>query len=108
MHLHNGKAVLSPLAFTREQAEETAEPPHHLYMYIYILHTFIYTYKEGKFWFLAASPQGILVPEAPFQQVKSSEEAAVAGNTYGHGVVEGVVVDTGSQGEIQHTALKQL
>lgn len=30
------------------------------------------------------------------------------GNTYGHGVVEGVVVDTGSQGEIQHAALKEL
>lgn len=30
------------------------------------------------------------------------------GDTYRHGIVEGVVVDTGSQGEIQHTALKQL
>lgn len=32
----------------------------------------------------------------------------MAGNTYRHGVVEGVVVDTGSQGEVQHTALKEL
>lgn len=46
--------------------------------------------------------------EQPFLQDKSSREAAVAGNTYRHGVVEGVVVDTGSQGEIQHAALKEL
>lgn len=43
-----------------------------------------------------------------FPAGESSEEPDVPGNTYGHGVVQGVVVDTGSQGVIQHTALKQL
>lgn len=37
-----------------------------------------------------------------------SEESDVIGNTYGHGIVEGVVVDAGSQWVIQHAILKQL
>lgn len=108
--LHNRKTVLLLLAFIREQTEETAEPVHqllHAYIYIYAIR---FTNEKGESFIsrcCLAQCFDILITLTQ-RTIKEARNENILGNTYGHGVVQGVVVDTGSQGVIQHAIFKQL